>query len=94
MLVRDRERGMTDASVARLAQQEKRMLLTEDKDFGQLVRAFAAPPVSVMLLRFPRGARAEIGAAATDAVDALGERLEGAFVVVEPGRFRVTEPNG
>ncbi len=38
-LVRDRERGMEDESVARIAQQEQRILLTEDKDFGQLVHA-------------------------------------------------------
>ncbi len=91
MLVRDREAGMSDASVARMAQHERRVVLTEDKDFGQLARALAGATIGVMLLRFPHSARAKMGVAVVDAVDALSERLEGAFVVVEPGRFRVNE---
>lgn len=67
-LVRDRGIGLQDESVARIAQVEQRILLTEDKDFGQLV-----------------------GAAAANAVAALGDRLKTGFVVVEPGRFRITE---
>src|SRR5712692_8354690 len=73
-LVRDRERGMEDESVARIAQQEQRILLTEDKDFGQLVHASSGLTVGVMLLRFPRNARTTIGAAAASAVESLGER--------------------
>jgi predicted nuclease of predicted toxin-antitoxin system len=90
--VSDRGSGMTDASVARIAQQEQRALLTEDKDFGQLVRALSGAKVGVMLLRFRQGARSGIGDASANAVEALGDRLQSAFVVVEPGRFRVTEP--
>jgi len=37
-------------------------------------------------------ARRNIGNAAVSAIDAMGEKLESAFVVVEPGRFRVTDP--
>ena len=90
-LVRERGAGIKDALVARIAQEEQRVLLTEDKDFGQLVHAATGVSVGVMPLRFPRNARSEIGMAAASAVDALGERLKTAFVVVEPGRFRLTE---
>lgn len=87
----DRDRGMKDVAVARIAQEERRVLLTEDKDFGQMVRAVSGVNVGVVLFRFPHGARSEIGAAAVSAVQAMGERLHTTFIVVEPGRFRVTE---
>ena len=77
--------------MARIAQEEQRVLVTEDKDFGQLVHAASGMAVGVILLRFPRHARSRIGAAAVDAVNAIGDRLRTAFVVVEPGRFRITQ---
>jgi len=87
----DRGAGTKDILVARSAQEERRILLTEDKDFGQLVHAASGITVGVVLFRFPHRARAEMGAAAASAVRALGERLHTAFVVVEPGRFRIAE---
>ena len=89
--VRERGAGIKDLVVARMAQDEQRILLTEDKDFGQLVHALSGVKAGVLLLRFPHNARAQIGSSASNAVDALAERLKAAFVVVEPGRFRVTE---
>jgi predicted nuclease of predicted toxin-antitoxin system len=91
MRVFDRGRGTKDAQVAQIAQEEQRVLLTEDKDFGQLVHAASRIAVGVVLFRFPHRARSEIGAAAASAVGALGDRLRTAFVVVEPGRFRIAE---
>jgi len=35
-VVRERGTGLTDAAVARIAQEEQRILLTEDKDFEGL----------------------------------------------------------
>lgn len=87
----DRGRGTTDTQVAKIAQEEQRILLTEDKDFGQLVQAASGVAVGVILFRFPHRGRSEIGAAALSAVGALGDRLRTAFVVVEPGRFRIAE---
>lgn len=89
--VADRRGGIKDIAVAQWAQDEQRILLTEDKDFGQMVRAVSGVSVGVVLFRFPHGARSGIGAAATSAVQAMGERLHSTFIVVEPGRFRVTE---
>jgi len=89
--VSERGAGIKDIQVAKIAQEEHRVLLTEDKDFGQLVHAVSGMGVGVVLFRFPRQARAAIGAAAASAVRALGERLHAAFVVVEPGRFRIAD---
>jgi predicted nuclease of predicted toxin-antitoxin system len=89
-LVRDQAPGANDEEVMKLALSEGRILLTEDKDFGQLVRAGSAQKVGVVLLRFPALARASMGPMLLQAVGALSIRLESAFTVIEPGRFRIS----
>jgi predicted nuclease of predicted toxin-antitoxin system len=82
-------RGAIDSTVVELAKQERRILLTEDKDFGWLVYAAGAGTMGVVLIRFPARLRRTLGEAIVFAVHELGERLAGAFAVVEPGRVRV-----
>ena len=79
-----------DADLMALANQERRVLLTEDKDSGWLV--FAAPMDSsgVVLIRFPSDARAKLGGAVIQLVGEQGDQLEGAFVVLRPGSVRIS----
>ena len=49
-----------DADVIDLSVAEKRILLTEDKDFGQLVYAHGKKTVGVVLIRYPTQARATL----------------------------------
>jgi predicted nuclease of predicted toxin-antitoxin system len=89
--VADRGAGIKDIEVAEIARKERRVLLTEEKDFGQLVHAMSGMGVGVVLFRFPHHARSDIGKAAVSAVEALAERLHASFVVVEPWRFRIAD---
>jgi predicted nuclease of predicted toxin-antitoxin system len=50
-----------DSEVINLAAREERILLTEDKDFGQLVYAHAQETLGVIFLRFPISARRQRG---------------------------------
>ena len=84
--------GGDDTVVAGLAVSEARILLTEDKDFGQLAYATGHVESGVILIRFPAGARRTVGAAVVLAVSTFGVRLEGSFAVVEPGRVRLGRP--
>jgi hypothetical protein len=47
-----------DDEVLRLAHEDERVLLTEDKDFGELVYARGLDSCGVVLFRFPAGTRA------------------------------------
>lgn len=78
-----------DSAVIELAAQESRVLLTEDKDFGQLVYADHHGSSGVLLIRFPPTARAILPAAVIEAVQRLGIRLTESFVVLEPNRIRI-----
>ncbi len=67
-----------------LAIREGRILLTEDKDFGQLVHANQAATGGVFLLRFPARARANLPGAVVKLVEQRGEGLLGRFVDEDP----------
>jgi predicted nuclease of predicted toxin-antitoxin system len=80
--------GTDDAAVINVAKSERRIFLTEDRDFGQLVYAAAVETSGVVLLRFPSALRANLPALVVDIVAKHGAALSGRFVVVEPGRIR------
>jgi predicted nuclease of predicted toxin-antitoxin system len=86
--------GAEDEHVLALARAEQRVLLTEDKDFGLLTYAGGQESAGVVLIRFPVGARSSLGQSIVDVVTELRDRLGQAFVVVEPGRARVSKPPG
>ncbi len=94
LAVADLSLGADDESVISLALRERCILLTEDKDFGQLVYATGLASVGVILLRFPAGVRSKIGEVVADLVNREGEGLIGRFVVVQPGRIRMSQPLG
>lgn len=83
-------RGADDDVVLELASSDQRILLTEDKDFGELVFAAGEPAVGVILIRYPFEARQSLPHAVVDFVHERRTEIPGAFVVMEPSRFRIT----
>jgi predicted nuclease of predicted toxin-antitoxin system len=81
-----------DPAVLALARSEARVLLTEDKDFGLLAYAGGQKTAAVLLIRFPGRARSGLGESVLSVIAELGDRITGAFVVIEPGRARVSRP--
>jgi predicted nuclease of predicted toxin-antitoxin system len=82
--------GAADDEVINFARREKRVLITEDKDFGQLVFAAAKSASGVILIRFPAPARSILPQAILDLVNSEQEGLFGSFVVLQPSRIRIT----
>jgi predicted nuclease of predicted toxin-antitoxin system len=81
-----------DESVLAMARSDRRVVITEDKDFGLLAYAGGHQTAGVILIRFPASARSALGQAVVDVVGELGDRLVAAFVVIEPGRARLSRP--
>ena len=79
-----------DDDVIELAARETRVLLTEDKDFGQLVYAGSQASSGVILIRFPAEARPELPSTVLQTVEKLGASLTGLFVVIQPNRIRIS----
>ncbi len=81
--------GVSDVEVLRRAIGENRILLTFDKDFGELAwRAGLPATAGVILFRLPMPSAAAVGATLAGIVSA---RIDwaGHFSVVEPGRVRM-----
>jgi predicted nuclease of predicted toxin-antitoxin system len=78
-----------DADVIRLALRSKRILLTEDKDFGQLVYAHGRQSVGVVLIRYPAPYRRTLAKDVVSLVKRFGRKLDGSFTVLQPGRTRI-----
>jgi len=81
--------GVTDEAVLELANVQNRVLLTADKDFGELVFRLGRLPRGVVLLRLAGmglESRAEVVLhATTDHCD----QMDGAFTVISPGQLRI-----
>jgi len=89
LAVVDSAPGAPDDKVIALAHSQRRILITEDKDFGQLVFAAAASTSGVIYVRYPMRHRSTLGVDLLRLVKERGESLTGAFAVVEPGRIRI-----
>ena len=82
-------KGAVDERVIGRALSERRVLITEDRDFGELVYARGRRSAGVIFVKFHSRARNSKPAAVAETVAKLGARLQDAFVVVEPGRVRI-----
>ena len=87
--VAEQRPGADDRMVIGLARRTDRILLTEDKDFGQLVFATQRHTAGVLLLRYPARARHQLARDVATFVEGRAHRLHGRFVVMQPGRVRI-----
>lgn len=80
--------SLSDMEVIALASQEERLLLTADKDFGELVfrRGQAVP--GLILLRIDPGNGLLLRARLLEAVDQFGQGLFGRYIVIDEVRLR------
>jgi predicted nuclease of predicted toxin-antitoxin system len=89
LAVSDFQNRSVDKEVMDLAT-EGRILLTEDKDFGWLVFAGRMKSPGVILIRFPASARSSLAEAVQRLVSEYASQLAGAFVVLRPGKARIS----
>ena len=79
----------TDAEVMARAQHEERLLLTEDKDLGDLVFRRSGRIPGVLLLRLDPAMHALKARRLEAAIERFGDSLFGRYVIVEETRFRL-----
>jgi predicted nuclease of predicted toxin-antitoxin system len=84
--------GASDLQVLELGFKERRVIITEDKDFGEWVFAQKRPTTGVVFLRYPIETRAQISLAIVELMNEHGARLKDRYVVLEPGRARIRRP--
>ena len=81
--------GVSDPVVLKTATHEDRILLTEDKDFGEWVFAHKSETNGVVLIRYPSTTRRQMAKLLIKLIDQHVDELLGKFTVLEPGRARI-----
>ena len=85
--------GITDEDVLRLAVAGPPVLITEDKDFGELVYRRGLAHAGVVLVRLAGMDNAAKAATVSEAIRDTGEELIAAFAVISPDAVRVRRPS-
>ncbi|HRD77487.1 MAG TPA: DUF5615 family PIN-like protein [Hyphomicrobiaceae bacterium] len=85
--VADDLQSVEDAVLLEIANAERRILMSDDRDFGELVFKCAMPDIGIVSLRVAKFKMdaGRIGAYAADKVAELGPLLLGQFALIEPG---------
>lgn len=81
--------GASDNDVLETADSEGRILITEDRDFGELVVRQRLGVRGMILLELDRLSNAAEAALVAEIVSAHAGKLSGNLLVIEPARVRV-----
>lgn len=81
--------GASDNFVLAIATGEGRILITEDRDFGEMVVRQRLGVPGVVLLELDRLSNAAEADRAAAILSTIPEKLSGNLVVIEPGRVRI-----
>lgn len=83
--------GISDDEVLELANQQGMILLTSDKDFGELVFRQKRITQGIILIRLGGLSQEIKGELVTHAVKKHKEELKGAFTVIAPAAVRIRQ---
>ena len=87
--VAEMERGISDDEVLSLANQKKAILLTTDKDFGELIFRQKRIATGVILLRLAGLSAESKGEAILSVIEKHSEEIKQGFSVMTPGVVRI-----
>jgi predicted nuclease of predicted toxin-antitoxin system len=86
--------GLTDEEVLDLANRLSTLLLTADKDFGELLFRQKRISSGIILLRLAGLASATKAEITTRAIRIHASELPGSFTVITPGTIRIRKQSG
>ena len=91
--VRAIDSRMFDSEIIRLATSEGRMVITMDKDFGELVYRSSMEHSGVLLLRLEDATGTEKLQVVKHIMKNYSDRIKNCFCVFQNDRFRIKKPN-
>jgi predicted nuclease of predicted toxin-antitoxin system len=90
LYIAEEYRAIKDIEVLTLANQEKAILLTKDKDFGELVYKNKYPYYGILMYRFNEGmSSVEKALLLLQAFHTYGIQFENAFTVIDENFIRI-----
>ena len=82
-------RGITDEEVIGISKNPQRIILTEDKDFGEWVYSHNENGISVILLRYHATETKEIISILLKLLESKGDSLFGKFTTITSQKIRI-----
>ena len=89
LAVRDLDPAMSDEDILLRAEREGRMVVTMDRDFGELVYYSARVHAGVLLLRMGAATGEEKQQVVIDIVERYAKAIAGKFAVYQRGKLRI-----
>jgi predicted nuclease of predicted toxin-antitoxin system len=86
--------SISDDEVLQKANTRNALLLTEDKDFGELVYRLGRVHAGIVLIRLAGLASAAKAETVAKVLQDHATELVGAFTVISPGGVRIRKPSG
>jgi len=87
--VLETNRGADDDKVLQIANEESRVLLTQDKDFGEMVYRLQKTHLGIILIRLKEQTAAEKAELVNYVLVEYGDKLKKAFTVIQPTSIRI-----
>ena len=87
--IRDINASMKDVDILKLAVSENRMIITMDKDFGELVYNSGLLHSGVLILRLEDATGEEKVEIVGKILTRFSDKIEGKFCVYQDGRLRI-----
>ncbi|MEM6525349.1 MAG: DUF5615 family PIN-like protein [Bacteroidota bacterium] len=87
--IKEDYRGIPDEEVIRLSKDPHRIILTEDKDFGEWVYAHKENDISVILLRYSFSEVETILSILINLLESRGKDLYGKFTTITTQKIRI-----
>lgn len=81
--------SLPDNLVLELAATENRLLITEDKDFGEWVFAHRHVMAGVLLIRYPSNVHSSMVDDVLHLIKENADDIDCSFTTIEPGRARI-----
>ena len=81
--------GITDEEILKISNLESRILLTNDKDFGELIFLQKRLSSGILLIRSSLETSEAKVKLVKEILKEIGDKLEGNFVVVSEGGYRL-----
>ncbi|MBI5857923.1 MAG: DUF5615 family PIN-like protein [Sphingobacteriales bacterium] len=87
--IRQNHPGISDTAVIDIVKEKKGLLLTEDKDFGELVFAYSFREVSILFLRYDQPHYFTVEKQLLKAIDLFHDSDKPVFVTVTKNKTRI-----
>lgn len=89
--IRETSSGIADTEIAALADEAGSILITEDKDFGELIFAYKTVKITVVFLRYQKPEMEMIRQQLLQAIKFCEEKEGYFFITIARGKICITE---